>query len=83
MRDRGRLRVKAYADITIFDPATVKDQSTYVDAAAYSRGITHVIVNGTPVVRDGDFAAAATLYGRRIAIVTSMPGRPIRAHHGR
>ena len=79
MRDRGRLRVNAYADITIFDPAIVKDQSTYVDAAEYSRGITHVIVNGTPVVRDGGFAAVATLQGQRIGIGTSMPGRPIRA----
>lgn len=79
MRDRGRLRVNAYADITVFDPATVKDQSTYVDAAEYSRGIMHVIVNGTPIVRGGDFASHAVLQGQRIIIGTSMPGRPIRA----
>ena len=79
MRDRGRLRVNAYADITVFDPATVKDQSTYVDAAEYSRGISHVIVNGTPVVRDGDFVTHALLQGQRVVVGSSMPGRPVRA----
>ncbi|HJU43059.1 MAG TPA: amidohydrolase family protein [Vicinamibacterales bacterium] len=79
MRDRGRLRVDAYADITVFDPATVKDQSTYVDAAQYSRGISHVIVNGTPVVRAGDFATHAVLQGQRLVLGSSMPGRPMRA----
>lgn len=79
MRDRGRIRIDAFADITVFDPATVKDQSTYVNAAAYSRGIMHVIVNGMPVVRGGEFAERATLQGQSILIGSSMPGRPIRA----
>jgi dihydroorotase len=75
MRDRGRLRVNAYADITVFDPATVADQSTYTNAAAYSRGITHVIVNGVPVVRDGGFADHARLQGVQMLIGTPSPGR--------
>lgn len=79
MRDRGRIRVNAYADVTIFDPATVADQSTYVNAAAYSRGIQHVIVNGVPIVRNGDFEDHAMLQGVRVKIGTRMPGRPIRA----
>ena len=66
MRDRGRLRAGAYADITIFDPATVIDRSTYANAAAYSSGIMHVIVNGTPVVRGGDFDTTALLQGQRV-----------------
>jgi dihydroorotase len=79
MRDRGRIRVNAFADLTVFDPATVIDQSTYVNAAAYSRGITHVVVNGVPVVRDGDFADRGTLQGVSVVVGNSMPGRPIRA----
>ena len=79
MRERGRIRAGAFADITAFDPATVIDQSTYVNAAAYSRGIRQVIVNGVPVVRDGEFADRATLQGVTVVVGNSMPGRPIRA----
>jgi N-acyl-D-aspartate/D-glutamate deacylase len=79
MRDRGRIRVNAYADLTVFDPATVADQSTYVNAAQYSRGITHVIVNGTPIVRGGEFVERAVLQGQRVVLGQTMPGRPIRA----
>ena len=79
MRDRGRLRVNAYADITVFDPATVGDRSTYVNAAEYSRGIMHVIVNGAPIVRGGEFDDHGVLQGQRVLIGSRMPGRPIRA----
>jgi N-acyl-D-aspartate/D-glutamate deacylase len=78
MRDRGRLRAGAYADVTVFDPATVTDRSTYTNAAAYSEGILHVIVNGVPVVRQGNLETHATLQGQRIAVGARMPGRPIR-----
>jgi N-acyl-D-aspartate/D-glutamate deacylase len=79
MRDRGRLRAGAFADVTIFDPATVIDRSTYANAAAYSAGIMHVIVNGVPVVRGGEFDTTAVLQGQRIVLGNRMPGRPIRA----
>ncbi len=79
MRDRGRLRVGAFADITAFDPATVIDKSTYTNAAAYSAGIMHVIVNGTPVVRGGEFDTRGSLQGQRIVVGSRVPGRPIRA----
>jgi len=79
MRDRGRLRVGAYADITVFDPATIIDKSTYTNAAEYSVGIRHVLVNGVPVVRDGEFDTHATLQGQRLLLGLRMPGRPIRA----
>ena len=82
MRDRGRLRVGAFADITVFDPATVIDRSTYTNAAAYSDGILHVVVNGTPVVRGGAFDTHGELQGQRIVIGSRMPGRPIRAARG-
>jgi dihydroorotase len=80
MRDRGRIRVGAYADITIFDPATIRDRSTYANAAVHSEGIVHVIVNGMPIVRSGTFADRGELQGVRVLIGTPMPGRPIRAH---
>ena len=79
MRDRGRIRANAYADITVFDPATVRDRSTYVNAAEYSAGIIHVIVNGVPIVRDGTFVTHAVLQRQRLVLGASMPGRPIRA----
>jgi hypothetical protein len=79
MKDRGRIRVGAFADITVFDPATIMDQATYTDAAEFSAGIRCVVVNGVPVVRDADFVTRGTLQGRRIFIGSPMPGRPIRA----
>ena len=79
MRDRGRIRTGAYADITVFDPATIIDRSTYTNAAAYSDGIAHVIVNGVPIVRAGAFDDSPTLQGQKVVIGTRMPGRPIRA----
>jgi dihydroorotase len=79
MRDRGRLRQGAFADVTVFDPATVIDKSTYTNAAAYSEGIRHVIVNGVPVVRGGQFDDTPALQGQRVIVGTRMPGRPIRA----
>jgi dihydroorotase len=79
MRDRGRIRVGASADITVFDPSKVADRSSYTNAAVYSEGIEQVIVNGIPVVRQGDFDDRAELQGVRVAIGARMPGRPIRA----
>jgi len=49
MRMKGRLRAGADADITIVDPATVIDRSTYREPALPPRGIRHVIVNGVVV----------------------------------
>jgi len=53
MRQKGRLRVGADADITIFDPATVIDRSTYREPSLAPVGIQHVIVNGVSVVANG------------------------------
>lgn len=52
-RDKGRIRVSADADITIFDPATVVDHSTYQEPSLHSAGIQHVLVNGVFAVKDG------------------------------
>jgi N-acyl-D-aspartate/D-glutamate deacylase len=53
MKDKGRLRVGADADITIFDAARIIDRSTYREPTIPPAGIVHVIVNGVPIVSNG------------------------------
>jgi N-acyl-D-aspartate/D-glutamate deacylase len=53
MRQKGRLAVGADADISVFDSARVIDKATFENAAQYSDGFRHVLVEGTFVVRDG------------------------------
>src|SRR6266513_2308799 len=67
MRQKGRLRVGADADITIFDPATVVDRSTYREPALSPVGIQHAIVNGVSVVANGR------------AVESVAPGKEVRA----
>lgn len=52
MAHKGRIQVGADADITIFDPKTVKDNATMKDGGLPSTGIPYVVVNGTVVVED-------------------------------
>lgn len=52
MADKGRIQIGADADITVFDPKTVKDNSTMKDGGLPSTGIPYVVVNGTVVVKD-------------------------------
>ena len=52
MRRKGRVKVGADADLTIFDAARVVDVATFENPTQFSAGIVHVLVNGTPVVRD-------------------------------
>ena len=51
--NKGRVKVGADADITIFDPARIIDKATYDEPLQYSEGIIFVLVNGVPVVREG------------------------------
>jgi len=55
-KDKGRIRVGADADITIFDPARVIDKATFDEPLQYSEGIPFVLVNGILVVKDGQLA---------------------------
>jgi N-acyl-D-glutamate deacylase len=66
MAHKGRIQVGADADITIFDPETVKDNSTMKDGGLPSTGIPYVIVNGTIVVNDSK------------VLKDVYPGQPIR-----
>lgn len=52
-KGKGRIRVGADADITVFDPARVIDKATYEEPLQYSEGIVFVLVNGVPVVKNG------------------------------
>ena len=53
MHAKGRLKVGADADISVFDAARVIDKATYENPAQYSEGFRYVLVGGTFVVRDG------------------------------
>lgn len=64
MAQKGRVRAGADADLTLFDPATVIDHSTYEDATIPSAGVPYVIVGGQLVVDGGKLTAART--GRAI-----------------
>lgn len=53
LRDRGLLRKGYKADITVFDPAKVRDEATFTDPHRFASGIPYVIVNGTIVIEKG------------------------------
>jgi cytosine/adenosine deaminase-related metal-dependent hydrolase len=67
MRNKGRVRPGADADLVVFDAAGITDQATYAASTRPSSGVTHVMVDGMFVVRDGEL------------VVDALPGRPIRA----
>ena len=69
MKLKGRIKVGADADITVFDPARVIDRATYKKPMQYSEGIVHVLVGGEFVVKDEQ------------SVENVFPGKPIR--HGK
>jgi len=58
LRDRGRLAAGQYADVVVFDPATIQDHATYAEPHQYSTGVSHVVVNGVLALEDGEPTAA-------------------------
>ncbi|MGI8547708.1 MAG: N-acyl-D-amino-acid deacylase family protein [Gemmatimonadaceae bacterium] len=54
LRQRGLLRSGYYADIVVFDPATIRANSTYDHPHQYATGVRHVLVNGVAVLTNGE-----------------------------
>lgn len=69
LRDRGEIREGYWADLVVFDMATIADQATFFEPHQHATGIDHVIVNGAFVVEDGE-------------ILYSLPGRVIPSRRG-
>lgn len=67
MRNKGRIRKGADADIVIFDAQRIVDRATYEEPARYAEGMRHVLILGEPVVQDGT------------VLLTATPGRAVRA----
>ena len=55
---RGRVKVGHYADIVVFDAATIADRATFADPCLASEGVRCVLVNGQPSYREGGAAAS-------------------------
>jgi N-acyl-D-amino-acid deacylase len=54
IEDRGRLEVGFYADVVVFDPATIQDHATYAEPYQYATGVVDVFVNGVQVLANGE-----------------------------
>lgn len=67
MKNKGRIRIGADADLTLFDARSIIDKSTFQDPAQYAEGIKFVVVNGVLIVKDGQLQSNV------------HPGRPVRA----
>ena len=55
---RGRLVPGHFADVVVFDPAEIADKATFESPHQYAVGVRHVLVNGVPVLRDGEHTGA-------------------------
>ena len=65
LKKRGTLKPGHFADIVVFDPATISDHATFDKPHQYSTGMLHVFVNGEQVLKDGEHTGA-------------LPGRAVR-----
>jgi N-acyl-D-aspartate/D-glutamate deacylase len=67
MKNKGRIGVGTDADITVFDPQTISEKSTYEKPTLYSEGVRFVVVNGTVIVDNGQLKSGLS------------PGQAVRA----
>ena len=58
LTDRGVLKSGMWADVVVFDPATVRDVATYENPNQLSQGMEYVLVNGVPVIDQGKMTGA-------------------------
>jgi N-acyl-D-amino-acid deacylase len=63
--DRGLIREGYWADITVFDPETVIDRSTWREPSLYSEGIIHVLMDGKLALENG--AMTGGLHGQFVS----------------
>jgi N-acyl-D-amino-acid deacylase len=76
---RGFLKEGMFADVVVFDPATIADRATFEKPHQYAAGVKHVFVNGVHVLRDGEHTGAKP--GRALWGPGSSPGQGTpRAH---
>ena len=58
LADRGVLKAGMWADVVVFDPATITDKSTFAQPNQLAEGMQYVLVNGVPVIADGKATSA-------------------------
>lgn len=67
MKNKGRIREGADADLVLFDPATIQDRASYQDPKLRATGVRHLLVNGIEVIREGNLVEGI------------LPGQPVRS----
>jgi N-acyl-D-amino-acid deacylase len=72
LTDRGVLEAGVFADVTVFDAEAVCDRATFEEPKRLAVGIHHVIVNGVPVVRNGEPTGRLPGRGLRRSRVRSL-----------
>jgi N-acyl-D-amino-acid deacylase len=58
IKDRGLLAPGYYADVVVFDPATIQDNATFAEPHQLAVGVEHVFVNGVHTLKDGAHTGA-------------------------